>query len=47
MEKRILSDKEIQDLLFSLDDSELIDINKKSLTPLYDEIMVGGEGPYI
>ncbi len=47
MKDRILTEDEIETLLFSLDDSELEGINQKSLTPLYDEIMVGGEGPYI
>ncbi|MHA2363148.1 MAG: aminotransferase class III-fold pyridoxal phosphate-dependent enzyme, partial [Candidatus Hodarchaeales archaeon] len=41
---RKFTDDEIIQLITELDDTELENINEKSLVPLYDEILVSGEG---
>ena len=43
----LFSRDEILSLISELDDAELEGIDKKSLTPLYDEILVSGEGPRV
>jgi len=40
----LFSREEISDLISKLDDDELEGIDKKTLTPLYDEILVSGDG---
>lgn len=46
-QKPLFSREEIISLISELEDRELEGIDKKTLTPLYDEILVSGEGPRV